>query len=272
MKCSKFLLLFLLNCITSSAIIRVEVINNSLAGIKATYIPSTQTTKTEQFIESKHSFTTPKLYENPNYAAYDLARLVINTYKGPFQLVINKQTSSAKAPEKFTRRGRLNPHNIQRSRQLVESTEISAALLSDKYPIAKARFTSGRPWDEYKIQVIIEEQTGTSKVSIGYKQLEKPEVQVSDEELHPGFLPRQTSSRSLSPARRRGPGAFRQVTDTEYVPFEGRIEEARGRRNPFGGMFSEEGEQIPAARQASPPRRGSSGEYEAVEGRAEELD
>lgn len=176
MKCSKFLLLFLLNCITSSAIIRVEVINNSLAGIKVTYSPQSSP-RAEKFIESGKSFTTPEL-------SPWITQLLINTYKGPLTLDVFTSNKRVEVPGRLKRRGRLS-HDLPPTPELVTTTYIKAEL-SAEYPISQAQFTSGRPWDEYKIQVIIEEKTDTSKVSIGYKQLEKPEpVRV------PTFIPPQ---------------------------------------------------------------------------------
>lgn len=163
--------LMIISCITFCCAIKpvvlVEIVNNSVAGIKATYQLHPTNIKKETFIESKQSFTTPELsLASPN--------VLINTYKGPLTLTLTINNESIEIPGNLQVSRRFNPFERNLGRERIPNSDIKAEL-SAEYPVAQAHFTSGRPWDEYTIRVTVDEkQLENSKVSIFYKPLERP--------------------------------------------------------------------------------------------------
>lgn len=220
---------------TVKPVVLVEIINNTLSGIKATYQPALPQAKVEKFIESKKSNTTSNLHLDIDRSGLETAQVLINTYKGPLILNITANSNPSVVQLSLrSRRSRFNPFAQQAAREEIPNFDIDAKL-SGEYPIAQARFTSGRPWDEYKIQVIIDEkQLENSKVSIAYKQLEKPETLI----VHPVSRP--------APGQRLGPGHLRQVVRTEYEPSEGLVEEVNvpSAAPMYQGSFDEQGNPI----------------------------
>lgn len=208
-------------CPAKSNII-VQIINNSAAGVKATY-NDMRARKIEKYIESKQSLTLEDLaWRSGNQTIRNVA---INTYKGPLNLSIHSQLDDVYVTGRVRTRAQ-NQFDPLNPTQEVPNINIKAEL-SGEYPIANAVFNSGRPWDEYKIQVIIDEkQIENSKVSISYKPLEKPRTAT----LVPLTRP--------APARRYRPGEFRQVVRTEYEPSEGTQAPAGPR---YEGAFDEQG-------------------------------
>lgn len=224
--------ILVLSILSAQSNILVEIVNNSGVGVKATY-QSSDLRKIEQFIESKHSYTIQN--PNPERFPHDLTtQVLINTYKGPLNLFITAHKQSMQVPGHIRRRARFNPFAMPATTEEVPNLDIRAEL-SAEYPIANARFSSGRPWDEYKIKVIIDEkQIEKSTVSIAYKRLEKPETLI----VHPVTRP--------ASARRVAPGHFRQVVRTEYEPSEGLIEEVNlpSAAPMYQGSFDEQGNPI----------------------------
>lgn len=164
----------LIICPAQSNII-VEIINNSAAGVKATY-QDTNLRFVEKFIESKQTTPLQNLKWDIRKNVYNpTIKVAINTYKGPINLLITTQQQPTHVPGDIRTRAQPGPfaplHNIQEVPNLNIKAELSGGS-----PIANASFNFGRPWDEYKIQVIIDEkQIENSKVSISHKPLEKPE-------------------------------------------------------------------------------------------------
>ena len=161
-------------CSAKSNII-VEIVNNSAGGVKATY-QDTNLRIVEKFIESKQTSTLQNLKWDIRANVYSpTIKVAINTYKGPLNLLITTQQHPAHVLGHIRGRAPFDPfaplHNIQEVPNLNINAELSA-----EYPLANASFNFGRPWDEYKIQVTIDEkQIENSKVSISHKPLEKPE-------------------------------------------------------------------------------------------------
>lgn len=215
-------------------IIKADIINNSYAGVKVKYLSEDSLLAQEKFIQSKQSFITPALQSKytsngPNKKS---SEVLINTFKGPLSLNITVVRNDRAVPSHLSRRGRLNPYAPQPRTEIVENIEVIAELIAE-YPIAHARFISGRPWDEYKIQVILDEkQLEKSTLSIAYKQLEKPE------------LIKTSSPERSSPVR------FRE-SPSEYTRDEGRVGEIEDDPTPqrqthiFSGMFDESGQPMP---------------------------
>lgn len=236
-----FILIFSVSSIKPAQVI-VEVINNSSAGIKITYESENSflghSRPIEEFVSSKQTLTIPILPELHMVVrgGHATAKVLINTYKGPLNLLITTINDIIPVPGHIKQRSRFNPFGRHNAATEVPNFEIKAEL-SAQYPIGNASFQMGRPWDQYTIRVIIDEkQLENSKVSISYKPLEKLEIITPIPVTRP------------APARRFRPGDFRQISRLEYEPAEGREEELDSNPLPFGlryhGSFDEQGNHI----------------------------